>query len=729
MHCRSCDFELPDEAKLCTACGAEQTAGPTAATTTTSGPSQEAAVPAPDATEAQAADARALLDLMDAKSSLIADLEAGMPTPPASEASGSLTADPDPKPKRKRKASKKTEPDEAVLPSAPEPEPEPEQVPAAEEPAPAVTVAPIDPDADALALFLAETIGTSSAAEDDKPTEIPAQTPDDLFEQALRTTKDDGRSAPPPNEPVAQAPDKIAPPADEVMATETAAAEKTVDPVDPVDPVEAAPATVKDGAPAPLAPEQTVPPEETSALAPATQARDSVSETESGIETASPATEPRMEPQELRTLQPARLEPKNEPEPRPISARPPRAAGLDRSTLLEKYRSWIYAGAASLVLAGTGGLGYWGWSQKALVEQQAIVIARHEEETLIRLAEEARKKAEEEAAAAQAEAEAEAKVEVEIEEAPAPTKVAAPRSETVASPGLGKEGPGGERHAPSVKPKANPRPDPVAETNKQSIREAAAPAPLPLPRSARPERLTAFEVRSERVEPSANGGASYAPAPRTNESAGSISADLSVRMPYLTATPEELVAHAARCSGVEQCAMIMMAAADPYQELAIQTAMAKAQNYNRTPTGNREAATNLSQQGQVEQKLGNHARAIELFRQALDSDPSHAGTLSLLVQSLLRRGEFEESGKALATALAIDPSRTSTWIEVADLFALKGNRATASSAMILAYRLWPDKVRAKRYFQDRAQNDERLELRPIYQSALRSIQTIPLRGG
>jgi tetratricopeptide (TPR) repeat protein len=157
--------------------------------------------------------------------------------------------------------------------------------------------------------------------------------------------------------------------------------------------------------------------------------------------------------------------------------------------------------------------------------------------------------------------------------------------------------------------------------------------------------------------------------------------------------------------------------------------MAKAQTYNRTQTGNREAAANLSQQGQVEQKLGNHARAIELFRQALASDPSHAGALSLLVQSLLRRSEFEESGRLLATALAIDPSRTSTWIEVADLFALKGNRATASSAMILAYRLWPDKIRAQRYFQDRAQNDERLELRPIYQSALRSIQTIPLRGG
>lgn len=226
----------------------------------------------------------------------------------------------------------------------------------------------------------------------------------------------------------------------------------------------------------------------------------------------------------------------------------------------------------------------------------------------------------------------------------------------------------------------------------------------------------------------ANGRPSYKPATQTSEPSISISADMSLRARYMTATPEELVTHASQCSGINPCAMVMMAAADPHNEAAIQAAMAKAQAYNRAPTGNRKAAANLSQQGQAEQQRGNHQRAIELFRQALASDPSHAGTLSLLAQSLLSRGELEESGQVLASALAIDPSRTSTWIEVADLFALKGNNEIAHNAMVLAYRLWPDKVRARRYFQASAQNDERPELRPLYQSALRSIQKISLRG-
>lgn len=487
-------------------------------------------------------------------------------------------------------------------------------------------------------------------------------------------------------------------------------------------------------------------------------------QTTATLETApAPAPEPEpakapdtaLEPQDLPSPQPPEPKLHDEPEFPPISAKPLPAADLEPVSAVKKYKRWIYAGAASLVIAGAGGIGYWGWSQKAVIDEQASVIARYQQETLIRLADEARKKAEEEAAAVAAAAEPAPEPESPPAPAeaaaPATVKTTAPASRTVEIAKTSQSQPGTEVKPPPAKPKARPDEDAVPAVPTPFMREVTYHAPrarstpeeasrmpvleahAPRTRSAPVEKLAPVEVRSEPVamvaaNSSPNPSPSYKPATQASEPSISISADMSLRARYMTATPEELVAYASQCPGINPCAMVMMAAADPYNEAAIQAAMAKAQSYNRTQTGNRKAAASLSQQGQAEQQKGNHQLAIELFRQALASDPSHAGTMSLLAQSLLSKGELEEGGKVLASALAIDPSRTSTWIEVADLFALKGNNEIAHNAMMLAYRLWPDKVRARRYFQASAQNDERPELRPLYQSALRSIQKISLRG-
>ena len=682
---------------------------------------------ASDATDQQAADARALLDLIGSKSSLVADLDTPSQTTEAGDGTAAepepkrktrkkpapdeavLPTEPEPKPKPKRKTRKKPAPDEAILP--PEPVPEPAQVPAAAEPAPAATATPILSE-DALALFLAETMGVASTAEDSKPAELLDEPP----EQLPQVAEEEARSTAASNESVqpAKAADEIVPLADEVMAAGTAAAaEKTAEP-------EPEPAIMEDRTNTPL------PSEEASAPAQTTAALETVP-----APAPAKAPDPALEPQDLPSPQPPEPKLHHEPEFPPISAEPLPAADLEPVSAVKKYKRWIYAGAASLVVAGAGGIGYWGWSQKAVIDEQASVIARYQQETLIRLADEARKKAAEEAAAVAAAAEPEPEPAPEPESPPAPAEAAAPASRAVEIAKASQSQPGTEMKPPPAKPKARPSENAVPAVPTPFMREATYHAPRT--GSAPVEKLAPVEVRSEPVamvaaNSSPNPSPSYKPATQASEPSLSISADMSLRARYMTATPEELVAYASQCSGINPCAMVMMAAADPYNEAAIQAAMAKAQAYNRAQTGNRKAAANLSQQGQAEQQRGNHQRAVELFRQALASDPSHAGTMSLLAQSLLSRGELEESSKVLASALAIDPSRTSTWIEVADLFALKGNNEIAHNAMVLAYRLWPDKVRARRYFQTSAQNDERPELRPLYQSALRSIQKISLRG-
>lgn len=443
-------------------------------------------------------------------------------------------------------------------------------------------------------------------------------------------------------------------------------------------------------------------------------------------------------------------------------------ASVLRQPVPDKPKKWLYAavaGAAALVVASIGGLGYWGWSQKALIDQQAEQIAQHEQAMLTRLAAEAQKKqAEEEAlfAEQQAKAEREAAEAKKNEEVLAQkVKEAEERAvrevkqkgragggagsggDVSRTAGAGGTGGGAAKAGGGVARAGSAGAGTVAtgpETPKQKaeremmlkLRQAKGgirsdetpedmlftdPSASPLGMTSRAELRRAESNRQavSRSEP-------------PKREIPSLMGNLQFRLQLASETPERLLDRANQCKSAAECAMVMLAGAGVSSDDVIQAALGKAASFTRAQYGDRGTSLEFENQGLAEHKAGNYARAVEWLEQAVAADPSSPVARTSLASSLMRARQFERGAYVLESSLALDPSRTATWIEMAHYFSLRGDGSSAVNAMTVAYKLWPNKRLAKAYFRSQSTADERPELRPIYQAALRSVEVIPLRA-
>ena len=348
-----------------------------------------------------------------------------------------------------------------------------------------------------------------------------------------------------------------------------------------------------------------------------------------------------------------------------------------------RSRKGLYVAGSVLVAALAGGGGYWAWSQKQIADEQAAQLLQQQEADLIRKAQEQQRQLDEEAekakldaedqaalaAAEQAAAEQQARQEAQADEAARLAEIERRKARASrANAWSAYDHPPGqsfERDSQHATPMREPRPS-------ASMPSWKAPAKLP-----EPPRREAEAIPSPPPTP--------------------VWIAAAVQNPLAGASEEQMVAIASQCKSLGDCVSVMLAASEPYEREAVQAALLRIPSFNPG-------------------------------RSATSIDMSSPETLVYQASALIDQGRSDEAERLLGSALALEPSNPANWIAMADLLAVKGQRGAASHALILAYELWPNRLKARQFFERQAVSADRAELRPAYQAALRAVQMVRLRA-
>ena len=373
-------------------------------------------------------------------------------------------------------------------------------------------------------------------------------------------------------------------------------------------------------------------------------------------------------------------EPAPEPAPKPVPKPGPAAkarAGLLAFASALRSRKGLYVAGSVLVVALAGGGGYWAWSQKKIADEQAAQLQRQQEAELIRKAQEEQRRLDEEAAekarlqaAQQAalDAEEQARQEAEAEEA---ARLA--MAERIKNSRRSRERTGYASGHP-IQPLAR-------DSRHTPPMYGYGPGGAALSSG---QALGIKPPEPPRREPEAP-----QQAPSWIAAAG--------QNPLTGASGEQLLALAAQCKSLGDCVNVMLAASEPYEREAVQAALLRLPSFNQA-------------------------------RPVAGVDGSSPEALVYRASALIDQQQTDEAERLLGTALALEPSNPASWIAVADLLVVKGQRGAATHALILAYELWPNKMKARQFFERQAAGADRIELRPAYQAALRAVQMVRLRA-
>ena len=196
-----------------------------------------------------------------------------------------------------------------------------------------------------------------------------------------------------------------------------------------------------------------------------------------------------------------------------------------------------------------------------------------------------------------------------------------------------------------------------------------------------------------------------------------------INQPQQQAALDNLLGRASKCGDIENCIKVMLEAVNPRKPEAIQLTITRIGELNKPQRGDRKAARDLNKKGLDEYKNNNFTSAIDLLKQAVAADPADVEVQSNLGFVALRANRNDVASSALSNALLIDSRRTSSWVPVAELFAVKGDSDAAVRALLLGYEFSANKEKTITFYEDKSSNAERETMKPIFVLALQNIKS------
>ncbi len=187
-------------------------------------------------------------------------------------------------------------------------------------------------------------------------------------------------------------------------------------------------------------------------------------------------------------------------------------------------------------------------------------------------------------------------------------------------------------------------------------------------------------------------------------------------------TVADVAARASVCDSYMKCFNTMLEAVAPRNPEAIQIAATRISESNKARRGDRKVARELNARGLDEYKKSNYSVAIDLLQQAAAADPADVEIQSNLGFVALRAENTTIASAALTNALHLDPRRTSTWIPLAELLVQVNTSDLAVRAVLLGYEFSANKEKSMTFFEDKSITAERVEMRPVYASAIQQIK-------
>ena len=170
--------------------------------------------------------------------------------------------------------------------------------------------------------------------------------------------------------------------------------------------------------------------------------------------------------------------------------------------------------------------------------------------------------------------------------------------------------------------------------------------------------------------------------------------------------------------------MIVQSAAN--DETGVQTFREQLDNLRRPEGGDAVQARPLFQQGLDYLNRDQPREALAVFRQAFiadSADPETAGQLGL---TYLRLRRLKEAERLLVYALALAPTRSASWLHLAQVYGQSGDTTRAAGAFANAYRFAQDRPKMAEQLRQLAAADPVEAIRAGAQHALQPVQLTPV---
>lgn len=188
-----------------------------------------------------------------------------------------------------------------------------------------------------------------------------------------------------------------------------------------------------------------------------------------------------------------------------------------------------------------------------------------------------------------------------------------------------------------------------------------------------------------------------------------------------TSNASNQMRRASTCPDFNVCLNSIIEASFPRTPDVIEVSATRLGEFNKAQRGDRKVARAKNQLGLEEFQRRNYAEAIDLLKQAAIADPADVEILSNLGFVSIQANRQAEASQALASALILDPRRTSTWIPVAQLYTMQGKSELSIRALLLGYEFSANKEKTIAFFVDKSKAADSDAMKLAYSGALQRI--------
>lgn len=215
---------------------------------------------------------------------------------------------------------------------------------------------------------------------------------------------------------------------------------------------------------------------------------------------------------------------------------------------------------------------------------------------------------------------------------------------------------------------------------------------------------------SQAAKQDVNPNAASVPAAATATQTSEAVTPTSPSAPSTSSDPHELT----KCANTLECVKLMMTSAKLENLADAMSAAAQLDTLPKPSRGDRSSARKLNQLGLNALNLGNAPDAVNLFVQAMQTDPTDVEIISNLVFAYQQSGDLIKSEDTAVAALALNPRRTSTWAPLAATLAKEHRLDQAAEAMWLAYQFSGDKQKTMQFIDSKLASESNPDAVKMY---------------
>ena len=166
----------------------------------------------------------------------------------------------------------------------------------------------------------------------------------------------------------------------------------------------------------------------------------------------------------------------------------------------------------------------------------------------------------------------------------------------------------------------------------------------------------------------------------------------------------------------------MLQAAHDRNNSALDQAIHSLSGAPHPQVGNRALARYYNDQGLAELRAKNFSAAIGSFSLGVAADPGNPELINNLGFALYKNGQNSAAKEQIEHVLILSPTRSSAWINLADIFFKENNEASAIDAYTLAYSFATNKERVYKTVESLAENDPDSYSRIFYTKVLAELR-------